>query len=48
MDGWHLSQAGGYEGGRVFRMFGGQHWKRTACEPDTRRESGGLWLTESL
>jgi len=20
---------GGYEGGRVFRMFGGQHWKRT-------------------
>jgi transmembrane 9 superfamily protein 3 len=21
--------AGGYEGGRVFRMFGGQHWKRT-------------------
>jgi len=22
--------AGGYEGGRVFRMFGGQHWKRTS------------------
>lgn len=21
---------GGYEGGRIFRMFGGQHWKRTA------------------
>jgi len=21
--------AGGYEGGRVFRLFGGQHWKRT-------------------
>lgn len=21
--------AGGFEGGRVFRMFGGQHWKRT-------------------
>mmetsp|Transcript_42287 Transcript_42287/g.106574 ORF Transcript_42287/g.106574 Transcript_42287/m.106574 type:complete len:631 (+) Transcript_42287:212-2104(+) len=21
--------AGGYEGGRVFRMYGGQHWKRT-------------------
>merc|ERR1712157_341883 len=21
--------AGGYEGGRIFRMFGGQHWKRT-------------------
>lgn len=20
---------GGYEGGRIFRMFGGQHWKRT-------------------
>ena len=23
--------AGGYEGGRVFRWFGGQHWKRTSC-----------------
>merc|ERR1740121_2826385 len=21
--------AGGFEGGRIFRMFGGQHWKRT-------------------
>ncbi|CAL1148391.1 unnamed protein product [Cladocopium goreaui] len=28
---------GGYEGGRIFRMFGGQQWKRTS--------SGNDWLT---